>query len=171
MIRLWGAVIALWFCFTIFQERGHAEDFFNANKFLTRMDVEETSAYATYLKQRQQVFSEIYYLISLVEDSPYHFDKDGKKYSSDSAAGMLRYVLSKEQRKINSAESFIEKLSRYIDTGEEPCAVIYPDGSSTPATEVLYYELTRLREYERNHDVYASAGEGEHLEIVYYKTQ
>ena len=138
---------------------------------LTQLEVEQTKAYELYKKQRGDNFSEIYYLIHLVKHSPYRFDRDGKLYNGDLAAFALKQILNKEQKRINSAEGFIQKLSSYMDQGGESCEVVYPDGSSTPAAEVLYYELARLREHEKTQHTLTKAGEGEPMEIAYRVTQ
>jgi len=108
-------------------------------------EVSSKVAYQKYLIGPDKKLSEINYLLDLIEDSSFIFERNGQKGSGKDAVKILRYKLNENNNKIHTTEDFIEKVASFSSHTKISYYLILPEGKKLLLKDLLYTELKKLR--------------------------
>lgn len=108
-------------------------------------EVSRQVAYQKYFIDQDNKFNEINYLLDLIENSSFSFERNGRKGSSKDAAKLLKFKLHQYRDQIHTTEDFIEKVASFSSHTKQNYYVINTEGKKFLLRGVLYTELNKLR--------------------------
>lgn len=124
-------------------------DTFKERQLYMTEKIHQHPAYSEYMRGDKDYLSEVNYLIALVRESGYTFVRDGREYSAKTAGRLLSYKYRKWKDEIDSTEYFIENCASFSDDTGTPYQVIDEQGYVYQTREILYNELSRLRDHQQ----------------------
>ncbi len=140
--------------FLVFSSLGYAQD---QTQFLSTEDARKV-AYQSYLKDQDKKSSESNYLLSLIESSSLLFERNGQKGSGKIAGKILKYKFNQYKKLIRSTEDFIEKVASFSSHSNKSYFVVIPGGKKLLLKDMLYAELNKLR--DQNKEMKGEVGGG-----------
>ncbi|MBF0385296.1 MAG: DUF5329 family protein [Candidatus Omnitrophica bacterium] len=108
-------------------------------------DASNKAAYQKYLKDQDKKSNEINYLLDLIENSLFSFERNGQKASGKDAVLLLKYKFKQYKNKISTTEDFIEKVASFSSHTKKNYFVILSSGEKLLLKDFLYAELNKLR--------------------------
>lgn len=117
--------------------------------FFNEKNVVQTRAYRLYASGFKDDSATIEYLLNSVRYSPLMFCRNGKKYNGEQGYQLLSYKAEKFANEYESADEFIENVACYSRTSGEDYYVILEGKQYCPVRYVLFNELSRLRQLDK----------------------
>lgn len=118
---------------------------YSESVYLIDQDIFETQAYRTFQENPDADLPEARYLIDLLRESPYQFERKEKTYNGQKAGEHILLKLSLFREEVKTTEEFIERIASYSRRSGQPYYFIGKNGQRVPLKPVLYAELERLR--------------------------